>query len=164
MIGLGGGTMTNDDSSCTTAMTVGLPAKKPICPANHHLSKTCSTRHYYHSSTITILLPLSYHFQAAITTPVCGNCGLWMWMTWLITIQIFLHKKGYSSTKWSIIRETKICWEKKYTATDEREWVSAEKKIYQRKKKYTAFDQKEWVSGNVIFSQKKKYTLPLRHL
>ena len=56
---------------------------------------------------------------------------------------------------------------KKYTATDEREWVSAEKKIYQRKKKYTAFAQKEWVSGNVIFSREIKiydtFAQPILH-
>ena len=36
------------------------------------------------------------------------------------------------------------------------EWVSAEKKIYERKKKYTASHQKEWVSGLVIFSREIK--------
>ena len=34
--------------------------------------------------------------------------------------------------------------------------MSAEKKIYQRKKKYTAFNQKEWVSGIAIFSREIK--------
>ena len=44
--------------------------------------------------------------------------------------------------KMSIIGEKKICWEKKYTATDERERVSSGKK-YINGKKYTAFDKKE---------------------
>ena len=44
--------------------------------------------------------------------------------------------------------------EKKYTATDEREWVSAEKNIWTGKKTCRVWP-KEWVSGNINFSQKK---------
>ena len=35
------------------------------------------------------------------------------------------------------------------------------KKYTTETKKYTALNQKEWVSGNAIFTQEKKYTIPL---